>query len=344
MKCTKFIRSLNFCAPIIVGLISVVDVGAQSSINQSLEFVQLPVTALQSGMGGVNVSLADRDVNLFMSNPALNSDSLNGWAGANYLFYFANVGMANFACQFESGKLGPVSVGVQHLALGSIQGYDPSGNPTSEYQSGETAVVVAKSHELNHFRLGVSLKGVVSSLAGYRASSLMFDLGGVFVHPHQDFTAGLVIKSVGFLLSDFTGTSATRLPFDIQVGTTFKPQHMPVRFSFTAYQLSAYRIAYNTVDAGTSGPSSLEKVLRHFNFGAEVLVHRHVNVLLGYNFQRHAELQLPAGGGGAGFSVGMVAKVKAASLAISRTGYASGGSYQVSLNASLSKWFKHGRL
>ncbi len=32
-----------------------------------------------SGLGGVNVSLADRDVNFFLSNPALSGDTLSGY-------------------------------------------------------------------------------------------------------------------------------------------------------------------------------------------------------------------------------------------------------------------------
>ena len=39
-------------------------------------------------------------------------------------------------------------------------------------------------------------------------------------------------------------------------------------------------------------PGTLDKIFRHFNFGAEVLLHRNVNLMVGYNYLVHQELKL----------------------------------------------------
>jgi hypothetical protein len=283
------------------------------------------------------VSSANQNVNYFQSNPALAGDTTNGWGSASYLFYFANVGMANFSYQHKFKSVGALSFGAQHIEYGQIDGYDAVGVATGKFDSGETALFIGKSHQINNFRLGVNMKGVFSNMAGYHANALLFDLGGVFVHPQQDLKVGLVIKNFGFLLSEYSETSTTQLPFDVQVGITFKPEHMPFRFSFTAHHLTTADILYdNSIDESEKA-NTLDKVMAHINLGAELLVHKNVNLLVGYNFLKHQELKLDNTGGGSGFSTGVLTRVKSMELAVSRTGYVTGGCYQVSLSANIEK-------
>lgn len=305
--------------------------------TKSFEFLNLPGNATLSALGGVNVSAANQNVNFFQSNPALAMDTTNGWGSASYLFYFANIGMANFSYQHDFKKVGALSFGVQHLALGQIEGYDAIGVATGKFNSGETALFIGKSHRINNFRLGANLKGAFSNVAGYHANAVMLDLGGVFIHPHQDLNIGLVIKNIGFLLTEYSETSSTKLPFDIQAGISFKPEHMPVRFSFTAHHLTSPDILFDNSTIEGEKPTTLDKVVAHLNLGAEVLVHKNARLLIGYNFLKHQELKLDTTGGGSGFSVGFLARVKSMEMSFSRTGYVTGGSYQVSLSANIEK-------
>lgn len=312
-------------------LISIIDANSQSVTN-SFTSLTLPVEAAVSATGGINVSRADFNVNYFQNNPALSSDTLSGWATAGHLFYFANTGFSSFSYQHRFKKVGPISFAVNHLSLGNIQGYDAVGLPLGDYRSGETTLVVGKSHEINRFRLGVNIKGVFSNLAGYRATAVLIDVGGAFVHPYQDLTVGMVIKNAGLVLSEFSPTSSSTLPFDVQAGMSYKPLHMPLRFSATAYRLSDYNIPYEDTNNATDPPGTLDKVVSHLTFGAELLIHRNVNLLFGYNFLRHQELKLESAGGGSGFTLGAAVNLKQVNFAFSRAGYVTGGAYQVSLN------------
>lgn len=306
------------------------------SFTSSFTSLSLPVSAELSGLGGVNVSRTDYKVNFFQNNPALVSDTLNGWASANHLFYFSNIGLTNFAYQQEFKRVGSVSFGVSHLNLGILQGYDILGNPTSMYSSGETTLMIGKSHQVNWFRFGVNVKGVFSNLAGYRASALLIDLGGAFVHPDKDLSIGLAIKNLGFVTQEFSSTSSSGLPFDVQTGVSYKPQYMPVRISATAYHLTDFKIPLTDLNSNEKS-TTLDKVASHLTFGAEVLLHQNINILLGYNFLKHKELKLETAGGGSGFSVGALLKLKHLNFAFSRSGYVTGGAYQVSLNMNTNK-------
>lgn len=308
---------------------------AQMGGRSSFEFLSLPTHARLGAMGGVNVSHADRDPNFFFSNPALVSDSLSGWASVGYLFYVADVGQATFAYTHTFEKLGTFSFGVQHVNYGDIEGFDETGISLGNFRSGETALVISKSHQISAFRLGINLKGVFSNLAGYRSSALLFDVGGLFIHPEQDLTVGLTIRNVGFVLQQYTSTENSTLPFDVQAGVTFKPEHMPVRFSFTAHKLTQPGKVYNDPN-DEEQLKTLNKVLGHINFGAEILVHRNINVLAGYNFLRQYELRTDGGGGGSGFSFGIAAKIRAFDLVISQSRYSVGNAnYAVTLCADL---------
>jgi hypothetical protein len=313
---------------------------AQELKRSAFRFLDVPSNARFAAMGGVNVSLADRDPNAFFSNPALVSDTLSGYASANYQFYVADIGHAAFTYLPVIKKIGMVSFGVQHFNYGTIKAYDASGNELGDYSAGETAIVISKSHQIGVFRLGASLKPVFSSLAGYRASALLFDLGGVFVHPVHDLKIGLVIRNVGFLMQDYSETNNTLLPLDVQFGSSFKPKHMPFRFSVAVYRLVQPE-SVNYVGNIPDNATVLDKVFRHFNFGTEVLLHKNVNLLLGYNYGIHRELKLEEGGGAAGFSFGFSARIKTMELVFSRSTYVTrSAAYSFTLSADLKRMLR----
>ncbi len=308
---------------------------AQLGGQRSFDFLNVPGNARLAGLGGVNVSLTDKDVNFFFSNPALVSDSLAGYASAGYQFYVADIGQASFAYAHKFKTIGTISFGVQHMSYGEITGYDASGLEIGSFKSGETAIVISKSHQVANFRVGGNLKTVFSNIAGFHSSAVMLDLGGTFIHPTQELTIGLAFKNFGFALSEYSETSDTKVPFDVQVGATFKPEHMPLRFSLTAYNLASSGDAYDNPDDEDVDPGSFDKIIGHINIGAEILFHRNVNVLVGYNFLKQQELKTE-NTGGSGFSIGAAIKVKAFDVVISRSSYSVGnGAYSFTVAANI---------
>jgi hypothetical protein len=313
------------------------DVNAQELQRTAYTFLNVTPSARIGGLGGVNVSLTDRDVNTFLSNPSSVGDTLAGTAALNYQFYVADIGHAAFTYLGDFGKAGLLGVGINHFSYGNIDGYDLSGNPTSNFDASETAIIISKSHQISHFRMGVSMKAAFSSLAGYRSSALMFDVGGMFIHPTQNWQIGLVLKNAGVLLSDYSEGSQSSLPIDLQVGGSIKPEHMPFRFSITAYRLIQSR-GVEYLQNQPKSPSSLQKVIRHFNFGAELLLHKNVNILFGYNYGIRQELKLENAGGSAGLSFGFSARIKTVEFVFSRSTFVSGSAgYAFTLSANVDR-------
>ncbi len=116
-------------------------------------------------------------------------------------------------------------------------------------------------------RWGVNLKFASSGIESYRASALLFDIGGLFEHPEKELAIGMTFKNVGFFLSDYTSTANSEVPFDIHLGVTFKPEHMPVRFSLTSYNLYQGDLTIfdpdNDILLVKEEAGRLDKVFRH---------------------------------------------------------------------------------
>ncbi|QSE97441.1 type IX secretion system protein PorQ [Fulvivirga lutea] len=319
---------------------------AQIGGQTSYTFTNIPSNTRLVGLGGVNVSLANEDVNLAFSNPALSGDTLSGLASFSYLDYFADAGIVTAIYQHDFGKLGSWFLGVNHLDYGEFDSYDATGADLGTFDSGETQLILGRNHTIGVFTLGASLKFLNSNIGGFNSSALAMDLGGVFSHPSKQVTFGLVFKNVGFILQDYSDDSDSKLPFDIQVGTTIKPEHMPFRFSLTGYNLTDGNISYfdpnNTADE--EEPGELDNALRHVNVGVELLLSKNINLRFGYNHLVRQELKLPDTGGGAGFSFGLMFRVKAFEFSYSRGGYhAAGGSNSFTLTANTNKIFKNRR-
>ena len=117
---------------------------------------------------------------------------------------------------------------------------------------------------------------------------------------------------------------------------------MPVRFSFTMYDLTDWQnIDKAAEEAELENPSGVDKFFRHTVFGTEFLLGKNVELLFGYNHKRRKELKLTEASGGSGFSYGIIIGVQSFKLGFSRLGYQTGGvSNTFTLTSDLGRWIK----
>ena len=310
------------------------------------EFLNLPSNARTAGLGGVVITSTVDDVNMFLSNPALLDSTNNNFLSFNYLSFYADIKYNSFAYTRNFNKLGTIGFGIQHVGYGSFDSYDATGAAIGKFDAGETALTISKNHTLGLFTLGVNVKYVQSLIDTYKASGLFMDFGGVFKHPEKELTIGLNFKSVGFLLSDYTSTGSSSLPFDVQAGITFKPQFMPFRFTFTAYNLARGNNTFfdQSISDAQDKPGNFDEIFRHINIGTELVLSKNFNIRIGYNHLIKQELKLSESAKGAGVSFGFMVRIKAFELAYTNTTYhASGGRSFITITSDLNKIIKKKR-
>ncbi|WP_435356045.1 type IX secretion system protein PorQ [Emticicia sp. SJ17W-69] len=303
-----------------------------SNAQNSFSFLNIANNARINALGGVNVSLIDTDVNLFTSNPALLDSSQQGQLGINFSPYLASSKFIslNYAPNFKNGTWG---VALQNLNYGTFQGTDAVGNVTNDFTANDFSLGLTHARKINHISFGITAKLVGSLLESYSSVAFLTDWGGTFTHPKHDLSFGIVAKNVGFVLKSY-GNIRPEIPFDLQIGASFKPKYMPVRFSLTAHHLYAFDIAYNDPSINytfdnqgnkiAKNISITDKILRHFTVGTTILIHRNVNLFLGYHHLRRKELLAASLGGAAGLSFGAMLRNKQYNISISRATFASG--------------------
>ncbi len=310
--------------------------------QRSFEFLNLSTNATTTALGGTNISLTNEDPLMLLQNPAL-SDSLESQQiGFSYLGDYTGIKQSSLSyVQKVKGKL--FNFGVNYLDYGSFQGFDATGAPTQDFQAKEYAINIGTSHQLGLFTMGVNMKFAHSLIESYAASALLFDIGGVFRPKNNNWTISLLGKNIGFILADYEGAESSELPFDLQLGTSFKPEFMPLRFSLTASNLLRKNIAFvnNSLNPNEQEPGSGDAFFRRINIGTELLLGKGFRLLVGYNHRIRRELRLQQLSGGAGFSFGMFLKIKMFEITYARsTFHAAGGINHVTLVTNLKRFQK----
>lgn len=316
---------------------------AQIGGKKVFEFLNLPTTARAAALGGVVVSTTEGDAAMFLANPALLDSENDNYLSVSHMGFYADIKYSTVTYTRVFQKIGVVGFGVQRMGYGEFDSYDPSGNPIGKFDAGETAFTISNSHHVGPFRLGANLKFVQSSIYTYSANGIFLDLGGIYSHPEKQLTLALNMKSLGVLLSDYTNSGEAELPFDVQAGITFKPEHMPFRFTFTAYNLNRDNVAYfdESLVGTEEKPGQVDKIFRHINIGAEIILGKNFNVRLGYNHLLRKELRLSSTSGGAGFNFGFMFRIKAFELAYTNSSYhANGGRSFFTVTSNLNRFFK----
>lgn len=290
--------------------------------------------ARTAALAGTTVSIMDGDLSQFFENPAI-LDSVR----AQSLFfnvnpYFADISAYTGAYTFTLPKVGVVAAGIHYIDYGDFEGTDASGNITNTFNSNDFVFTLGTSHQVGLFSLGVNLKLAHTSIESYNSTAILGDIAGVF-SVNKYWTLAMVFSNIGGRLSEFTPFSSSPIPFDVKLGTTFKPEYMPLRFTITTSNLVDDNVVEEADNEGRSN-SGFDSIIRRINFGAEILISKNFQFLVGYNHKRKQELRLEETGGGAGFSYGLMLRVKQFQLRFSRATYhAAGGTSFISVQTNL---------
>lgn len=297
--------SVTFCC---------VEVNAQSAFS----YVDIPNDATQNALGSNVVSLVNSQTLSFFQNPALldSSKKNNLNIGVSPVFGQGLYTAAAYSFQTKANTFW--AVGFRGIGFGEFTGTDAVGNVTQNFGAGNALLTAAYARKRQNITFGASAKIVTSFIESYNSTAFLFDFGGVFQHPEKDLSFGLTARNLGFAISRFTDVQQ-QFPFDLLLGTSFKPQYMPVRFTFTADQLYRFSSIENSVDNEIFTP--VQQVFGHLSGGMELLFDDKIIPMLGYNYRTAQEMSLGGENRFSGFSYGLRFQANKFQLAASRTNY-----------------------
>jgi len=311
---------------------------SQTGGDNIYEFLNLTHSGLVSSLGGTNVSLQGNDLNLAYHNPALLNSGMNKSLALNYVNYFAgiNYGLAMYSRSFPSA--GNFAAGLTYLNYGTFTETDASGIITGNFSAAEYALSLIYSREIDSvFSIGLNFKPVLSQLEKYSSVGFAFDIGGSWHNSGNLFSAGIVLKNIGYQLTTYAGEGHQKLPFEIQAGLSQRLAHAPFRFSLTLRHLEKFDLTYQyneTIPSENNKASSgfLENSMRHVILGVELIPHKNFYISAGYNYQRRRELEIESKTSSVGFSWGFGINTSFLNIEFGRAAYhLAGSSNNVSL-------------
>src|SRR5690606_36515850 len=148
---------------------------------------------------------------------------------------------------------------------------------------------------------------------------------------------------------------AEPLPFDLQIGITKGLKNVPLRLFVVAHHLYRWDIRYdNPADRVTNSffePEEdddksyfFDKLYRHINFGAEIILAKKLTATVAYNHLRRRENGVADAMGLAGFSFGFGLELNKLQVKYARSYYGSSGAYnELGFNLQLNKFFGAGK-
>jgi hypothetical protein len=188
------------------------------------------------------------------------------------------------------------------LDYGSLIGADTNGTETGNFNANDIAIAIGYAYNLpnTNFYIGSNVKLISSNISSFSSTGIASDIGLLYQSPFKPYSFALVARNMGTQIKSFNGVYE-RIPFKLAFGGSYRLEHVPLKWYFTLDNLQQWEVAVANPSAQTSdleGNITEEQIgfignaLRHFIIGAELFPNRAINVRLGYNFRRSAELKL----------------------------------------------------
>jgi len=329
---------------------------AQVGGNNVYEFLNLPISARVGAMGGNIIAIKDNDINLTLTNPALISDSMDNNVALSYVNYFADVNYGYAAYAKKIKNIGTFTAGIHYLDYGTFNRADNIGNLEGTFSANDLSFNLAYARSVldTNLTVGATLKYIYSQLDNYSSWGMGADVGAIYVRPKKNFALGFVIKNIGSQIKPYTPGNKEKLPFEVQIGFSKKPKHVPFRFSVTYENLERWDLTYIdpnnpplTEDPLTGEPIKQnkakifgDKLMRHMVFGGEFIITKNFFLRMGYNYQRRKELKIPEKRGMTGFSFGFGFRIYKFHISYGRAVYhLAGASNHLSISFDINNFY-----
>ncbi len=326
----------------------------------AFEFLRMANSPHVSALGGISVANPEQDISLVMQNPAMMRPGLHNELSLGYNNFYDNIKILNLQYGYYSPKINTAFfAGIQYFNYGSFLLTDNTGTVEGDFHSLDYAVTVGASRQYGeHWRYGADLKMAHSVLYQYNASAVLMDIGINYYDTATLLDFGATAKNMGAMITKYNPDKAAEpLPFDLQLGISKRFKHMPLRLFATIHHLYEWDVRYdNPADISTSNilgttDSSkstdthfADKLFRHFIFGAELALGKHILLTASYNDMMRRELAITTKPGAAGFAFGVGINLEKFQVHYARTYYHIAGPYnEISLTMRLNKLFGLGK-
>ncbi|WP_397446233.1 type IX secretion system protein PorQ [Polaribacter sp. R77954] len=283
-------------------LLSYLSIIGQVGGENVYQFLNLSTSARQIALGGEVLTLVD-DVNQPIWNPATINENIDNKVSLNYSNYLAgiNIGSLSYA-KLISRRFGTLHGSINYLNYGTLIGADSEGNETGNFSASDIAVSIGYARNLPWTNLffGANIKVITSNIDSFTSSGIAADFAVLYYSPYKPYSFTVVARNVGTQIKSFNGTNE-ELPFKVAVGASYRLEYVPLKWYLTLDNLQQWDVSVPNPSEQTTDLEGnvteqeigfLANASRHFVIGAELFPESAINIRVGYNFRRAAELKL----------------------------------------------------
>ncbi len=265
--------------------------------STAYNFLNITASSRIYGLGGVNITLVDDDINSTDQNPALLGPEVEKQLGLNYMRYVGESNFAGIRYGMAAGEHGAWAAGIQYFGYGDMKATDVSGNITGTFSAKDVAFSATYRHDITgNLRGGITVKGIYSSYESYSAFALGTDLGINYYDPDRGVSLSAVVANLGGQIKRFN-ERYDRLPVDVRLGLSKQLADVPLRLSVTAWNLTKWHLPYYDAGDGSATATEMEKkdsfgsnLFRHLVFGVEWLPSDRFYAGVGYNYKTRTDM------------------------------------------------------
>ena len=290
---------------------------AQIGGTKTYSFLDLPIPARSSALGGATTAIWDKDVNLGYSNPALLNPSCSKQLGFNYTNFVADLNYGNFMYAHQLKKYGTFAAGLQYFNYGKFDGRSEYDIELGNFNAADYSLNLSFAKTINKdstLSIGVALKTLYSHYDIYSSYGSAVDVGLTY-HDKKNLVISLLAKNYGKQWKTFSKNGQPEaLPQNVVIGISKKVAKAPFRIILQYDQLLKWDLTYvnpqtatSDIDPFTNKPivktkkqirndkvkTGLDKFGRHLILGTEVLIGKNLMIRVAYNFRRGKEMALP---------------------------------------------------
>ncbi|WP_302621740.1 type IX secretion system protein PorQ, partial [Polaribacter reichenbachii] len=266
------------------------------------QFLNLSTSARQIALGGEVLTLID-DVNQPIWNPSTINPEIDNKVSINYSSYLASINIGSFSyAKLISRRFGTIQTSIKYLDYGTLIGADNQGNETGDFGASDLAFSFGYARNLPWTNLffGANIKLINSSISSYTSFGIVADFGVLYYSPYKNYSFTIVARNAGRQITSYDGTYE-KLPFKVSLGGSYRLEYVPLKWYFTLDNLQHWDVSEPNPSEQTTdleGNITEEEIgfigntFRHFVIGAELFPESAINIRMGYNFRRAAELKL----------------------------------------------------
>ena len=280
--------------------------------TNTFDFINLNTSPKIIALGGYLTSVDDADINNGIYNPALINSKMSNRFVLNYSNYYEDIIYGNAGYCFNMA--GHSFIGsIKFIDYGTFIETNEFGHEIGYFDASEYLFSMGVSKILldSLISVGLNLKLAYSSFYPEQSLAGLLDFGCKYNFPEKDVSLSFIVKNVGYQFVTYYNNNRESMPLEILFGISNKLAHMPLRWHLTFQHVERFDLGFeNTNNIESPNVDNFGyNILRHVVFGAELMIHRNMSLLFGYNNRKRSEMIIEDRKSMIGFSCGFTFRV-----------------------------------